>query len=469
MSRDVPLSMPLSKAPLFLLSLALLASASSSLAMAMREAPLLPTSPTMTMREALQRAIDSDPAVAASLAERAADREAGVQERATRLPQINAIGAINTTDADVINTPFGPGFQERYDSWSVSAELRQPLFRYDFLARGHRADAQDQLGEQAFIQRGQALVVRVADRYLAVLKATNELVLAQIEADAVNKSLGDVRKRYDVQLVAGTDLKEAQARNDLAQANLLSAQQAVESAQDALDETTGNGRAQLFSLKAATALPELDSLDAEVWLTRARANSPAYQQKLVQVELAQANVTSRRSEALPTVDVVATHGRQDMSESRIGSKANSTVFGLEMRLPIFTGGAQSSKVREAQARLTQAQAEQARSERELLRETRRLFREVQTARAQSLAFQRAVESAQAAEQATRYGYEAGKRTITDVLNAQSNTVQAQRNLDRSRYDVVLKVLQLKQQAGVLDAADLTAIDTLLTSDSAPRA
>lgn len=475
MSRDVPLRMPLSKAPLFLLSLALLAGTTSSLAMAMREAPLLPTTSTMTLREALQRAIDSDPAVAASLAERAADREAGVQERATRRPQINAIGAINTTDSDVISTPFkdpnmtSSGFQERYDSWNIAVELRQPLFRYDLLARGHRADAQDQLGEQAFIQRGQALVVRVADRYLAVLKATNELALAQIEADAVNTSLGDVRKRYDVQLVAGTDLKEAQARNDLAQANLLSAQQAVESAQDTLDETTGNGRAQLFSLKAATALPELDSLDAEVWLTRARANSPAYQQKRVQVELAQANVTSRRSEALPTVDVVATHGRQDMSESRIGAKANSTVFGLEMKLPIFAGGAQSSKVREAQARLTQAQAEQARSERELLRETRRLFREVQTARAQSLAFQRAVESAQAAEQATRYGYEAGKRTITDVLNAQSNTVQAQRNLDRSRYDAVLKVLQLKQQAGVLDAADLTAIDTLLTSDSAPRA
>jgi len=468
MSRD----MSLKKAPVLLLSLAMLASES---VMAMSVAPLLPATPTMTMREALQRAIDSDPAVAASLAQRAADREAGVQERATRLPQINATGSISTTDSDVVSTPFkdpnatSSGFQERYDSWNVAAELRQPLFRYDFLARGHRADAQDRLGEQAFIQRGQALVVRVADRYLAVLKATNELTLAQSEAQAVAKSLSDVRKRYEVQLVAGTDLKEAQARNDLAQAALLSAQQAVESAQDTLDETTGNGRAQLFTLKAGTPLPALDSLDAEVWLTRARANSPAYQQALAQVELAQANVTSRRSESLPTVDLVATHSRQDMSESRIGSKANSSVLGLEVKLPIFTSGSQSSKVREAQARLMQAQAEQARSERELLRETRRLFREVETARAQSLAYQQAVESAQAAEQATRYGYEAGKRTITDVLNAQSNTVQAQRNLDRSRYDALLKMLQLKQQAGVLDAADLAALDTLLTADAAPRA
>lgn len=439
-------------------------------AYAMRLAPEPAVTDTMTLREALQRAIASDPAVAASLAERAADREAGVQERATRLPSLNVTGAIRNTDSDVISTPFkdpaatSSGFQERYDSWQVGAELRQPLFRFDLLARGRRADAQDQLAEQAFIQRGQALVIRVAERYLAVLNASNELALAQSEAEAVSKSLGDVRKRYDVQLVAGTDLKEAQARHDLAQANLLAAQQAVDSAQDALDEVTSNGRAQLYVLKPSAELPALDSLDVEVWLTRARASNPAYQQTLAQVAIAQANATSRRSESLPVLDLVATHGRQDMSESRIGSKANSTEVGVELRLPLFAGGAMSSKAREAQARLAQAQAQQARSERELLRETRRLFREVQTARAQSQAFQRAIESSQAAEQATRYGYEAGKRTITDVLNAQSNTVQAKRNLDRSRYDVLLKILQLKQQVGVLDANDLTTVDTLLTSN-----
>ena len=451
-----------------MLSFAVLTGAATVPAWAMRMAPTQAPTPTMTLREALQRAIDSDPAVAASLAERAADREVGVQERATRLPTLNITTAIKSTDSEVLSTPFKDpaattsGFDERYDSWQMGAELRQPLFRYDFLARGRRASAQDQLAEQAFIQRGQALVIRVADRYLAVLNASNELALAQSEAEAVGKSLSDVRKRYDVQLVAGTDLKEAQARHDLAQANLLAAQQAVDSAQDALDEVTGNGRAQLYVLNPSAELPALDSLDAEVWLTRARANNPAYQQALAQVAVAQANATSRRSESLPVLDLVASHGRQDMSESRIGSKANSTEVGVELRLPLFAGGAYASKVREAQARLDQAQAQQARSERELLRETRRLFREVQTARAQSQAYQRAVESSQAAEQATRYGYEAGKRTITDVLNAQSNTVQAKRNLDRSRYDVRLKMLQLKQQAGVLDANDLTAVDTLLT-------
>lgn len=449
-------------------SCVVIAGTASMPAWAMRVAPVLPTTATMSLREALQRAIDSDPAVASSLAQRAADREAGIQERATRLPSLNVSGVIKNTDSEVLSTPFkdpsatSSGFEERYDSWQVGAELRQPLFRYDLLARGRRADAQDQLGEQAFIQRGQALVIRVAERYLAVLNASNELISAQTEAEAVSKSLSDVRKRYDVQLVAGTDLKEAQARHDLAQANLLAAQQAVDSAQDALDEVTGNGRAQLYALQTSRALPDLDSLDVEVWLTRARKNNPAYQQAIANLEIAQANATSRRSEALPVLDLVASHGRQDMSESRIGSKANSTEVGVELRMPIFAGGALSSKVREAQARLAQAEADKARQERELLRDTRKLFREVQTGRAQSQAFQRALESSQAAEQATRYGYEAGKRTITDVLNAQSNTVQAKRNLDRSRYDVLLKMLQLKQQVGILDANDLTTVDSILT-------
>lgn len=419
----------------------------------------------MSLSEALQRAQASDPVAASALATRDADREAGVQERATRLPRIDASGSYSNTDSEVVSTPFGAGFDERYNGWNAGVELRQPLFRYDWLARGRRADARDQQAELGYVQRSQALISRVAERYLGVLKSGNELSLAEAEAGAVRKSLEDTRKRYEVQLIPGTDLKEAQARDDLAQANLLSAQQAVEAARDALDETTGNGRAPLAVLSPATPLPALDSSDAEVWIARARTSSPAWLQAQASYEVARADVESRRSDALPVVDAVASHSRQDQSESRIGSESNSTVLGVEVKVPLFASGANRSKVREAQARLRAAEAERNRVERELLRETRRLVRDVETARAQAAAYQRAVESAQAAELATRYGYEAGKRTITDVLNAQSNAVQARRNLDQSRYDALLRTLQLKQQVGVLSPDDLAAIDQLLTPAS----
>lgn len=417
----------------------------------------------MTLSEAIERAMSRDPQAMSALANRDADREASIQERATLLPKVNAIGSINSVDSEIVKTPFSPrGFNEYYSGWSTSIELRQPLYRYDILARLRRANVRDTQAEMAYIQRQQALIELVAERYIGVLQANNELTLAQADATAIRKSLDDTRKRYDVQLVPGTDLKEAQARDDLSQANLLAAQQMVEAARDALDESTGGGREPLSSLNPNTALTTLDSTDASTWLARAHNNNPSYQLAKAAYEVAKNDVDSRRSEALPTVDIVAANQRQDQSDSRIGSRAQNNQIGFELKVPIFASGANVSRIRESQARLRATEADRNRIDLDIQRDTRRLVRDVQTAQAQARAYQRAVESAQAAQQATRYGYEAGKRTITDVLNAQSYSVQAQRNLDQSRYNILLKTLQLKQQTGDLNATEIAAIDQLLT-------
>jgi TolC family type I secretion outer membrane protein len=424
----------------------------------------------LTMSEALMAAFNTDPVAAAALAERDAGIEVGVQERSARLPRINAVGSMTTTDSRVSTTPFKDsqgaiGFKERYNGWDVAVQLRQPLFRYDFLARGRRAEAQDQLAEMAFVARSQALMASVAERYLGVLRAQNEMTLAEAEAEAVAKSLSDTRKRFEVQLIPGTDLKEAQARNDLAQAQLLAAKQNVAAARDALDESTGRGYEPLGVLAETTELPTLEESSPEAWLKLARIHSPALLQAQAQLDIANTNVSSQRSNALPALDFVASHGRRDESDSRVGSAGNNTAYGIELTVPIFASGANISRIRQAQASFRSATAERDRSSRELTREIQRLVRDVQTARAQASAYGRAAESAQAAEQATRYGYEAGKRTIVDVLNAQSSTVQARRTLDQSRYGVLLKSLQLKQQAGILTPQDIAAIDTLLSPEN----
>lgn len=417
----------------------------------------------MTLSEAIERALVRDPQAMSALANRDADREASVQERASLLPKVNAIGTINAVDSEITKTPFSPrGFNEYYSGWSTSIELRQPLYRYDILARLRRANVRDTQAEMGYVQRQQALIELVAERYIGVLQASNELTLAQADATAIRKSLDDTRKRYDVQLVPGTDLKEAQARDDLSQANLLAAQQMVEAARDALDESTGGGREPLATLNSSTALPALEGTDAATWVERARSNNPSYQLAKAAYEVAKNDVDSRRSESLPTVDIVAANQRQDQSDSRIGSRAQNNQIGLELKVPIFASGANVSRIRESQARMRATEADRNRIDLDIQRETRRLVRDVQTAHAQARAYQRAVESAQAAQQATRYGYEAGKRTITDVLNSQSYSVQAQRNLDQSRYNILLKTLQLKQQTGDLNATEIASIDQLLT-------
>lgn len=417
----------------------------------------------MTLSEALKLAEQRDPAVAGSLAQLDADRELGRQARATLLPQASVVGRYQETDSKVALTPFGgAGFNERYPNWEYLAELRQPVFRFDFLARLRRADALDEQAEAAGAQREQALIYRVADRYLGVLRARSALALSEREAASIRRSLEDTRKRFEVQLVPGTDLREAQARDDLAQAALLVARQRLETAQDLLEESTGNGYVALPDLAPDAPLPGLDEDSRDIWLQRTLAGNPALRLARANLDIARANSRSSQSQALPELDAVASYGEQDQSEARFASKGSTTVVGLELRVPLLAGGGNLSRIREASARLRQAQGEMDRLVGEVQRETRRLLREAQTTRLQVGAFRQALASATVAEQATRYGYEAGKRTMVDVLNAQAATAAAQRNLDDARYNHLLSLLALKQYAGALGLSDFELLDELLT-------
>jgi outer membrane protein TolC len=155
----------------------------------------------------------------------------------------------------------------------------------------------------------------------------------------------------------------------------------------------------------------------------------------------------------------------DNQESRVGQLADRGLVGVELSIPIYSGGISTSRVREAEALLRGAETELTRLRSDTERETRQLFRQVQTAYVQVQALARALRSAEAAEQATRNGYEAGTRTISDVLDAQSRTVQARRERNQTRYQLLLSLLQLKQAVGVLNERDFAEIDRLLQPGS----
>jgi outer membrane protein len=180
-----------------------------------------PPAQAMSLSEALQRAGQNDPAFAGSLAQYDIERESGRQERGTLLPNLSLTGNYSKASTEA-TFPFATAPEEDYKSWSAALVARQPLFRLDWFARGERAKALDAQAETGLIDRKQQLLRRVADRYFGVLVAQDSQALAEAEAQAVRESLEDTRKRYEVELVPGTDLKEAQARDDLAQARLLS-------------------------------------------------------------------------------------------------------------------------------------------------------------------------------------------------------------------------------------------------------
>ena len=418
----------------------------------------------MTLTEALQRAREHDPTVPLFLATHEAERELGRQITGTLKPDVSLDGNVARYKNDTRSQFFG-SFDEEYSGYGAGISLRQPVYRFDWSARRKQGAALDSQADLNLRQRTLQLFTRIAERYFGVLIAQDEMHLAEAEAKAIRESFEDTRKRYDVQLVPGTDLKEAQARDDLAQARLISARASLTTAQDALEESTGSGRAALPSLPETAALPPLEPASADAWVAKARAANPAVLLSQEAVTVAKAQYTAARANRLPSVDAVASYRRDDDSDSLIGVERDSGRVGLELLVPIYQGTT-SARQRETEARFKAAEADAVRVAAETERVTRQSFRTLEAAYAQARAFELAVASAITAEEATRHGYDAGTRTITDVLNARSATIQAQRDLSRTRYNLLLNWLQLKQLAGELGVDEFQKIDQLLRREGA---
>lgn len=414
----------------------------------------------MTLSEALDLALEHDPLVPISDATYAADLQLGDQVSGARLPVVTIDGAISRHENESQSQFFG-NFEEGYSSSGVGITARQPVFRSDWFAKGRHADALDAKAGAANTERKMTYGVRLAERYFAVLVAQDELVLAEAEAKAISESLSDTRKRHEVGLVPGTDLKEAQARDDLAKANIILARQKLLSSQDALNESTGNGYVALPVLPDDVVLPPLEPADINAWVKKARATNPAILQAREAVVIAESGVKSATADLMPTVDAVASYRHDDSSESNVGSETDNGRIGLELTVPIYQGGIKRARSRESQARLEVARADLARILAETDSQTRQQYRQVETGYAQVRALELAVSSATAAEEATRNGYEAGTRTITDVLNARSSLISARRDLSRTRYEVLLGRMQLKQITAELAPEDYAAVDQLL--------
>lgn len=418
----------------------------------------------LTLVDSLALAYENDPSVPPSIALRETERELGEQERAGLRPTVSAQGSYNYSYSDS-KFAFGQS-RDEYPAWSAGLEARQALFRLDWSARGERADAQEALADAGMEQRRVNLYGRVAERYIGVLIAEDALRQAQAEADAVRESMQDTRKRYEVDLVPGTDLKEAQARDDLAQAQLLSAQQEVESSRDVLAETVGRRDFDLPQMPDAVVFGPVVPAEVDAWIDAATENNPALVIARRDAQIAKTQVRSRRADAMPQVDLVASVSRNDSTEYVLGQRQDDASIGVELNVPIYAGGYNDSRVREAEANLRRAESAAQLLASETEREVRVLFRSLKTNYIQVRAYERARESAALAQTATKAGYDAGTRTITDVLDAQSRVVQASRNLNQTRYDLLLNMLQLRQYTGQIDETFFAAVDALFTQTPA---
>lgn len=394
-----------------------------------------------------------------------ASLEARPQNRAGLLPNLG-LSANTTRNSEDREYPNNPGFggSEDFNSHGYALSLTQPIYRHDAWVRYRQAKDTVGQAEATFLAAEQDLIVRAAQRYFDVLAAADNLRFASAEKEAINRQLEQTRQRFDVGLIAITDVLEAQASFDTAVAQEIEATNQLDNAREALRELTGQTHEALAALALDTPLVRPDPSDIDAWTRNALENNLALRAAQHAYEVARKEIAAQRAGHYPTLDVIATHSNNVSGGGSLGrSDIDDTAVGLELNLPLFQGGAVSSRTREARYLAEQAGQFTEAQRRAAIRQTREGYLGVQSAISRVNAFKQARISSESALESTEAGFDVGTRTTVDVLLARRTLFLAERDYAQSRYDYILNSLRLKQAVGTLGPEDLQQINGWLAN------
>lgn len=399
--------------------------------------------------ELYAQAKESDPQLRSARAGYEATREGANQARAVLYPDIRF--SANTAKNDEEGADYSS------NGWTLS--LTQALYRRDRFVSVTLSDLQTNKAQLDLTAAEQTLIVRLAERYFDVLAARDNLEFAQAEEKAIRRQLDQTKQRFEVGLIAITDVHEAQARFDLAVAQKIVATNQLANARESLREVTGQHPQELRTLSAKVPLVMPDPANVESWGTAALEQNPLVGSARLSSESARADIDRLRSGHYPTLDLIASRNHSDVGGGATGPReADTTSLRLELAIPLYQGGLVSSQIRQSEQVYNQALEGLEQQRRAVERQTRSAYLGVVASISQVNALEQALVSSKSALQATEAGFEVGTRTIVDVLDAQRELFRAQRDVDRARYDYVLNSLRLKQAAGSLEEPDLRQIN-----------
>jgi len=267
-----------------------------------------------------------------------------------------------------------------------------------------------------------------------------------------------------------TDIDDTKSRLGSARSQRVGAQNDLENARADLEKVTGKAfgqtEDQLSVLQTALTPPPPNPADSRAWIDQARTAHPLVRAQRAALEAARLEIKKNRSDHLPTLDLVGNVGSNYASHSLTtpndySTRATQHEVGVQLTVPIYSGGAINSKVTEAIANMNKAEADMEAASRQAATDAQQAFAGVTNGLAQIEALNVAVESGQSAVKGNRVGYKLGIRINIDVLNAEQQLFTAQRDLSKARYDTLLQGFKLKAAAGALSEADLKAVNAML--------
>lgn len=408
-------------------------------------------------------ALAHDAQYASARASYEAGQERVVQGRAGLLPSV--VASANTTWND---TKLSNGFdlQRRYNSNGYTVQLSQPLFRWQNWMQYQQGKLQTALAVSQFGQAGQDLILRVAQAYFDVLAAQDVLDAVTQLRTAASEQLEIAKTSFEVGTVTITDVHEAQSRHDLAVAQEIAAKNTLDVRREALAQIVGHEPEALAGLRSGVTLSRPQPDDVAAWVDAARQDAYGVQAQQISREIAAREVERNRAGHYPTVDVVASYansstGFSTMTMSGGALSTETTAIGLQLNVPLYQGGAVSSRTREAAALRVKADDDLENARRNAALAARQAYLGVTSGMAQVKALEAAVLSSKSSLEANKLGYQVGVRINIDVLNAQTQLYDTEQQLARARYDTLLAQLRLKAAAGTLGEDDVAAINALL--------
>jgi outer membrane protein len=424
------------------------------------------------------RALANDPAIREAEATYLASAQAKPLARAGLLPGLNLRGTLSSSYQNTRGGALSPEglpigtrsiFDQDRDGWGVT--LSQTLFDWSLYATLRQADKRVARAETDYEAAKQQLLVRVATSYFNVLAAEDNLASAVSSREAISRQLEQAQRRFEVGLIAITDVQQSQAGYDTAVAAEIEAQRLLSTAHEVLREIVGEIVPDLAAPTDDLPLVSPDPADAEEWVQMALRQNLALNSSRLAADVAFDDISIQRGNRLPTLSLSANYN-EDSSDrtqtvirdpippltSTTTQQPNGRSWTLDLTFPLFTGGRNRALIQQSVYQHRTATEALERIARQTERQTRDAYLGVISEISRVRALRQAVESNRTALRATEAGFDVGTQTTVDVLASQDNLRRAETTYSRSRYDYILNVLLLKQAAGSLSEPDLQQVD-----------
>ncbi len=418
-----------------------------------------------------QLAQSNDSILQAKKAEQLAALEGKPQAQASFLPTINATANNSSykqraTNGNTLSSsetgslsPIGPS-ENHYNQSTYGLNLTQPIFYYQEWLKYAQANENAKEANATYAAAEQDLIVRTAQSYFEVLKAVDALKYSRAQRKAFAKFLEQTQQRFKVGLIAITDVEIAKAQHDNAYAQEIAAENELANKKEGLREIVGKPVEKLAFLRENLTLKSPEPADSEQWVLTALEQNFSLQAGRFKTQAARTEIKIKQAGHLPTLNIQSNLTHQ--SSTPIGSSTANANVSLNVSLPLFSGGSVHSKTKQAVYQYEQYQKEMETQYRKVESSTRQTYRNVLTQINQVNALKQAIISNTSALKATDAAFNVGTRTIVDVLKAQSDLIQAEKDYAYARYEYILQSVKLKQAAGILSPEDVRHINSWLT-------